>query len=66
MRQWVVVLGVGALVIAVILSLQLIPRLSAGQKVLNGAKPAFTDQRLQADVAGINIISRNVDMADRS
>jgi len=62
--QWVDVLGVGALVIALILSLQLIPRLSDGQKVLNGAKPAFTTQRLQADVAGIDMISRNVDMAD--
>jgi hypothetical protein len=62
--QWVIVLGVGALVVTVVLALKLIPRLSDGQKVLNGAKPAFTDGRLAADVAGINIISRNVDMAD--
>jgi phosphohistidine swiveling domain-containing protein len=62
--QWVVVLGVGALVIALILSLQLIPRLSDGQKVLNGAKPAFSTQRLNADVAGVNFISTDVDMAD--
>jgi hypothetical protein len=62
--QWVIVLGVGALVVTVVLALNLIPRLSDGQKVLNGAKPAFTDQRLAADVAGINIISNDVDMAD--
>jgi hypothetical protein len=62
--QWVIVLGVGALVVTVVLALKLIPRLSDGQKVLNGARPAFTNGHLEADVAGINIISRNVDMAD--
>jgi hypothetical protein len=62
--QWVIVLGVGALVVTVVLALNLIPRLSDGQKVLNGARPAFTNQRLAADVAGINIISRDVNMAD--
>jgi hypothetical protein len=62
--QWVIVLGVGALVVTLVLALQLIPRLSHGQKVLNGAKPAFTSQRLQADVAGINMVSSNVQMAD--
>jgi hypothetical protein len=62
--QWVIVLGVGALVVTVVLALKLIPRLSDGQKVLNGAKPAFTNERLAADVAGINIISHDVDMAD--
>jgi hypothetical protein len=62
--QWVIVLGVGALVVTVVLALNLIPRLNGGQKVLNAAKPAFATQSLQADVAGINIISHNVDMAD--
>lgn len=62
--QWVIVLGVGALVVTVVLALNLIPRLDGGQKVLNGAKPAFTNERLAADVAGINIISHDVDMAD--
>jgi hypothetical protein len=62
--QWVIVLGVGALVVTVVLALKLIPRLSDGQKVLNGARPAFTSERLAADTAGINIISHDVDMAD--
>jgi hypothetical protein len=62
--QWVVVLGVGVLVVTVVLGLNLIPRLSAGQKVLNQAKPAFQTQSLKADVAGIGIISTNVDMAN--
>ncbi len=62
--QWVIVLGVGALVAAVVLGLQLIPRLSDGQKVLDSARPAFNTPQLRADVAGIDFISRNVDMAD--
>jgi hypothetical protein len=62
--QWVIVLGVGALVVTVVLGLNLIPRLNHGQKVLNGAKPVYTSQRLQADVAGIDLISHNVQMAD--
>jgi hypothetical protein len=62
--QWVIVLGVGALVVTVVLALNLILRLNGGQKVLNAAKPAFASQRLQADVAGINIISHDVDLAD--
>lgn len=62
--QWIVVLAVGVLVVAVVLGLQLIPRLDAGQKVLDGARPAFTTPRLGADVAGIDFISGNVEMAD--
>jgi uncharacterized membrane protein len=62
--QWVIVLGVGGLVVAVVLGLNLISRLNGGQKVLNDAKPAFTSQRLAADTAGIDIISTDVNMAD--
>ncbi len=62
--QWVVVLGVGVLVATVVLALQLIPRLDAGQKVLDGARPVFPTPRIEADVAGINFISEDVEMAD--
>jgi hypothetical protein len=62
--QWVVVLVVGVLVVTVVLGLNLIPRLNAGQKVLNAAKPAFATPRLKGARAGINIISKNVDVAD--
>ena len=50
--QWSVVVLVGAIVIAIVLGLNLIPRLNAGQKVLNAAKPAFTSQRLAGDGPG--------------
>jgi hypothetical protein len=62
--QWVVVLVVGIVVVALVLGLDLIPRLSAGQKILNAAAPAFTTNALRTDVAGITIISKNVNMAD--
>jgi hypothetical protein len=62
--QWVVVLVVGVLVVTVVLGLNLIPRLSDGQKVLDSARPAFASDRLTGARAGIDIISANVDMAD--
>jgi len=62
--QWVVVLVVGVLVVTVVLGLNLIPRLNDGQKVLDGARPAFAPERLTGARAGIDIISTNVDMAD--
>ena len=62
--QWVVVLVVGILVVTVVLGLNLIPRLNAGQKVLDAAKPAFATPRLSGARAGINIISKDVDVAD--
>ncbi len=62
--QWSVVVFVGAVVIAIVLGLNLIPRLNAGQKVLNAARPAFTSQRIAGDEAGISFISRDVNMAD--
>jgi hypothetical protein len=62
--RWVVVLVVGVIVVAIVLGLNLIPRLNDGQKVLDAAAPAFTPERVVADRAGINLISHNVDMAD--
>ena len=62
--QWVVVLVVGVLVVTVVLGLNLIPRLNDGQKVLDAARPAFVPERLAGARAGIDILSKNVDMAD--
>jgi hypothetical protein len=62
--QWVVVLVVGVLVVTVVLGLSLIPRLDDGQKVLNAARPAFATDRITGARAGIDIISKDVDMAD--
>lgn len=62
--QWVVVLFVGVLVVALVLALNLIPRLGDGQKVLDGARPAFAPERVAADRAGIDVISKVVQLAD--
>src|SRR3989337_594537 len=62
--QWVVVLVVGVLVVTVVLGLSLIPRLNDGQKVLDAARPAFAPERLTGARAGIDIISKDVAMAD--
>jgi hypothetical protein len=62
--QWVVVLVVGVLVVAVVLGLSLIPRLNDGQKVLDAAKPAFASERIAGARAGIDLISTNVNAAD--
>jgi hypothetical protein len=62
--QWVIVLVVGVLVVTVVLGLNLIPRLNDGQKVLDSARPAFTPERIAGARAGIDIISKNVDVAD--
>ncbi len=61
---WVVVAVVGLFVCGVVLGFNLIPRLNAGQKVLNAAKPAFSTESLGGDRAGINIISADVNMAN--
>lgn len=62
--QWVVVLVVGVLVVTVVLALNLIPRLNDGQQVLDAARPAFAPERVADARAGIDLISKNVDMAD--
>jgi len=61
---WALVTAVGVLVIALVLALQLIPRLHSGQRVLDDAKPAFTDQRVAAHPAAITIVSQIVDLSD--
>jgi len=62
--QWVVVLVVGVLVVAIVLGLNLIPRLNDGQKVLDGARPAYAEKRVAASRAGIDAISDLVNMSN--
>jgi hypothetical protein len=59
-----VVLLVGAAVVALVVILNLIPRLSDGQKVLDHARPAFSPARVTGDRAAINMVSSIVDLAD--
>jgi hypothetical protein len=61
---WLVVLLVGVIVLAVVFGLQLFPRLSAGNQVLDDARPALTPERVEGARAGINYVSTAVDLLD--
>jgi hypothetical protein len=62
-RAWLVVAFVGLAVIAIVLGLRLGARLGAGQDLIDAARPAITDERVAGDRAGIDFISRYVDLA---
>src|SRR5215211_1220694 len=61
---WYVVAAVGLLVIVLVFALGLFKRLDAADDLVNDARPAFTEERVQGDVAGINMVSSIVDTAD--
>ncbi len=61
---WLNVVLVGALVLGLVYTLRLYPRLDAGQRVVDGLKPAFVPARAQGDRLGVNYISHAVDLLD--
>ncbi len=61
---WFVVVVAGLVVLAVVWGLELFPRLDAGQRVLDGARPVFTEERVIGDRVGITMIDNVVDMLD--
>ena len=61
---WFVVVVAGAVVLAIVSGLHLFTRLDAGQAVLDGARPIFTDERIAGDRVGITIIGNVADMVD--
>lgn len=63
-RAWLAVALVGLVVVVLVFALQLIPRLGAGQDAIDAAKPALTDERVAGDRAGIDFISKYVDLVD--
>ncbi|MDT5233446.1 MAG: hypothetical protein QOI39_3946, partial [Mycobacterium sp.] len=58
---WTVVPVVGVAVVALVLGLNLFPRLSGGQTLLDDTRPAFALARIQGDRAGVEFISTFVD-----
>ena len=62
--SWVVVVVVGLFVAVLVPSLHLPSRLDGGQSVLDGARRAFTAERVAGDRAGITMVSAIVDLAD--
>ncbi len=63
-RAWVGVAAVGVVVVALVLGLQLIPRLTAGQEVIDTAKPAMTDAAVEGEVGGTELLAQFVELAD--
>lgn len=63
-RAWLGVMIVGLIVIVVVIGLQLHPRLSAGQSLVDATKPVMTDRAVVGEVAGTRLLSRYVDLAD--
>jgi len=63
-RAWLGVALAGFAVALLVLVLSLIPRLSAGQQVIDAAEPAFADQRVSGTRAGVSLLSQYVDLAD--
>jgi hypothetical protein len=62
-RAWLGVAAVGVVMLALVLGMRLLPRLSAGQEVIDAAKPAMTDRAVAGEVAGATLLSRYVDLA---
>ncbi|MDX6690035.1 MAG: hypothetical protein QOG15_1492 [Solirubrobacteraceae bacterium] len=63
-KAWVGVGLIGAVVVLVVLALQLIPRLGGGQDLVDAASPALQDSQVPGERAGIDFISKYVDVAD--
>jgi len=61
---WFVVVVAGAVVLAIVWGLGLFVRLDAGQDVLDGARPIFTEERIVGDRVGITMIGNVADMLD--
>jgi uncharacterized membrane protein len=59
-----VVVVAGLVVLAIVWGLQLSTRLGAGQDVLDGARPIFTEERIAGDRVGITMIGNVADMID--
>ena len=63
-RAWLGVALTGLVVIGLVVVMMLIPRLGAGQRVVDAAAPAFSDARVAGTRAGVLAISQYVDVVD--
>ncbi len=61
---WVGVSIIGLLLVATVLVLQLFPRLTAGQNLIDDVRPALTADRVAGDVAAVNMVSTATNTLD--
>ncbi|MDP2709597.1 MAG: hypothetical protein Q8O56_00140 [Solirubrobacteraceae bacterium] len=63
-RAWLGVALIGFLVVVLVLALMLMPRFGAGQRLVDAAEPAFTDERVAGTRNATNVLSQYVDVVD--
>jgi hypothetical protein len=63
-RAWMGVAAAGVVIVALVLGLQLIPRLGDGQKLVDAAQPALTDGAVTGEVGATKVLSQYIDLAD--
>jgi hypothetical protein len=63
-RAWLGIVAIGVIVVVVVFGLQLMPRLGAGQDVLDASKPALTEGAVKGEVAATKLTGQFVDLAD--
>jgi len=63
-RAWLGVVVLGVVVVAAVFGLQLISRLTDGQKVLDAAKPVVAEGAVRGEAGGAKLLSQYVELAD--
>ncbi|MBA3748805.1 MAG: hypothetical protein H0W96_15135 [Solirubrobacterales bacterium] len=63
-RAWLGVALAGVLLVALVIGLGMLPRLGAGQEVIDAAKPAMTDAAVAGELAATKLLAQYVDLAD--
>ncbi|MBS4727941.1 hypothetical protein MSM1_06130 [Mycobacterium sp. SM1] len=61
---WTVVVAVGVIVVILVVSWQLFPRLIAAQHLINDLNPAFAPDRVKGDRAGVQMVAAATNAAD--
>ena len=61
---WAGVTAVGVVVVILVVSWQLFPRLTAAQRLVDDLNPAFTVDRVRGDRAGIEMVSAATNTVD--
>lgn len=61
-RAWIGVVVIGVVIVALVIGLGLLPRLGAGQELIDAAKPVMSDPAVRGEVAATKALSQYVDL----
>jgi hypothetical protein len=59
-RAWLGVVAAGVVIVALVLGLQLLPRLGDGQDLVDAAKPVMTDAAVKGETGGADLLAQYV------